>query len=41
MLEVGIEEVEAYNFCGQNTVYQYIMTHKIPEICLSAERRPG
>ena len=38
---VGLEEVDIYVLCRQNTVAQYIVTLMILELCLAEERRLG
>ena len=41
MAEVGLQEVETYFSCRQNTVEKYIVTRPIMDLCLVANRRPG
>ena len=41
MAEVGLEEVELYILCRQNTVAHYIENCLILELCLTEERRTG
>ena len=41
MSEVGMQEVETYVSCRQNTGAQFIATRPIMDLCLEAERRPG
>ena len=41
MTEVGLEEVETYILCLQNTVAQYNLTSLVLYLCLVEERRPG
>ena len=41
MTSVGLEEVETYVFCHQNTVDQYIATRPILDLCLAKEWQPG
>ena len=41
MSEVGLQEVETYVPCCQNTVAQYIATRPIMDMYLVAKRRPG
>ena len=38
MFEAGLEKVEMYVFCCQNTIAQYIATRPILGICLRTER---
>ena len=33
--------METYVHCQKNTIYQYIVTHKILDMCLEAYRQPG
>ena len=37
-MESGIEEVETYVLRHPNTIYQYITTRLILELCLASER---
>ena len=39
--EAGLQEIETYIACRQNTVAQYIATRPIMDLCLVVERRPG
>ena len=41
MVEAGLQEVETYIACRQNTVAQYIVTRPIMDLCLEEEQRPG
>ena len=41
MEEEGLQEVDTYVTCQQNTFAQYIATGPIMYLCLEAERRPG
>ena len=41
MAEVGLQEVETYVSCFQNTVANFNVTRTIMYLCLAAERRPG
>ena len=41
MKELGLEEVDAYVLCLQNTVTQYITTWLILEICIVVDQQPG
>ena len=41
MAKAGLQEVETYVSCLQNTVVQYIATKPIMELCLAVKRRPG
>ena len=41
MAEAGLQEVETYVSCCQNTVVQYIATRPIMDLCLAAKRRLG
>ena len=41
MAEAGLQEVETYVSCHQNTVAQYIATKPIMDLCLAAKRSPG
>ena len=41
MEAAGLGEVEACIFCHHNTIYQYIPTHLMLELCLEAERHLG
>ena len=41
MAETGLQEVENYVSCRQNTVTQYIATKPIMDRCLAAKRNPG
>ena len=41
ILEAGLQEVEAYVYCCQNKVTQFIVARPIMELCLVAERMPG
>ena len=41
MVEAGLQEVDTYVSCCQNTVAKYIVTMLIMDLCLAAERRPG
>ena len=41
MAEAGLQEVETYISCLQNTVTQYIETRPIMDLCLAGKRRPG
>ena len=41
MAEAGLQEVEVYVSCRQNTVGQYIATRHIMELCLEAKQMPG
>ena len=40
MTEAGLQEVETYVSCRQNTVAQYIATRPIMDLFLVAKRRP-
>ena len=40
MAEAGLQEVEMYISCLQNTVAQYIKTRPIMDLCLAEKRRP-
>ena len=39
--EVGLQEVDTYVSCLQNTVAQYIATRPIMDLCLAAKRVMG
>ena len=39
--EAETEMTNTYISCSKNTIYQYIVTCPIFELCLAAERRPG
>ena len=39
--EAGLQEVENYVTCRQNTVEQFIETRPIMHLCLAAEHIPG
>ena len=41
MVEAGLQQVETYVSCHQNTLVQYIETKPIMELCLAEKRRPG
>ena len=41
MKAVGMEYVDTFVLCSQNTVAQYIATRPILDLCLAAEIRPG
>ena len=41
IIAVGLEEVEMYVLCRNNTIAHYIVTCPIMELCLVAEQRPG
>ena len=41
ILEVGLQEVDNYVSCRQNTVIQYIEIRPILDLCLAENRRPG
>ena len=41
MAEVGLQELETYVSCHQNTVAQYIATTTIIDLCLGAKWKPG
>ena len=41
MAEAGLQEVDNYVSCRQNTVAQYIATRPIIDLCLEAKQRPG
>ena len=41
MAEAGLQEVETYVSCHQNTVAQYIATKPIMDLCLAAKWSPG
>ena len=41
MAELGIEEVDTYILCLQNTIYHYITTHPILRLYMEAERSGG
>ena len=41
MAEAGLNEVETYSSCRQNTVAKYIATRPIMDLCLAAKQRPG
>ena len=40
MAEAGLQELETYVSCFQNTVAQYIVTRPIMDLCLAAKQRP-
>ena len=40
-IEAGLQEVETYVSCRQNTVIQFISTRPILDLCLAVERHPG
>ena len=40
MQDVGLETIETYITCCQNTIYQYIATNPILEMCLVEKRFP-
>ena len=40
-MDSGLQEVETYISCRQNTVAQYISTGPIMNLCLAAEQHPG
>ena len=41
MADAGLQEVETYVSCRQNTLGQYIATRPIVDLFLAAKRRPG
>ena len=41
MAEAGLQEVETYASCHQNTVAQFITTRPNMDLCLVAEQIPG
>ena len=41
MAEAGLQEVETYIYCHQNTMAQYITTRPIMDLCLAAKQRSG
>ena len=41
MTETGLQEVETYVSCRQNTVAQYIVTRPIIYLCLAAKHKLG
>ena len=41
MSKAGLEEVDMYFLCHQNTISQYISTCPILELCMEAEWRLG
>ena len=41
MEESGLQEVETYIFCRQNTVAKYIVTMPLMDLCIEAKRIPG
>ena len=41
MAEAGLQEVETYVSCRQNTVAQYIATRPITDLCMVAKQSPG
>ena len=41
MTEAGLQEVETYVSCRQNTLSQFIVTRTIMELCLAMAQRPG
>ena len=41
MAAAGLEEVETYPLCHNNTTDQYTAAHPILEMCLEAEWQPG
>ena len=41
MMSVGLEEVETYVLCRQNTITHYIANWPILELCLTVEQQMG
>ena len=41
MAEAGVQGVDTYVSCLQNTVVQYIATRTIMELCLAVKQSPG
>ena len=41
MADAGMQEVDTYVACHQNTVAQYISNRTIMDLCLASEQRPG
>ena len=41
MVEAGLQQVETYVSCHQNTVAQYIATSPIMDLCMMVKRRLG
>ena len=41
MAETGVQKVDTYAACCQNTITKFIVTRPIIDLCLASVRRPG